>query len=46
MWANAKKDNLKMKNTWVSFLSVSLKMRVDLIAGRQINQNWKKSWWF
>ena len=33
---------LKLRNTWVSFLNVSLKMHADVIAGRQINQTWSE----
>ena len=31
---------LKKKNTWVSFLIVSLQLHADVIAGRQLIQNW------
>ena len=31
---------LKLGNTWVSFLNVSIKMHADINAGRQTNQNW------
>ena len=35
-------ESLLLRNTWVSFLDVSLKIQADVIAGRQINQtlNW------
>ena len=33
---------LYLKNTWVSFLSVSLKMHADVNAGSQIIQTWDK----
>ena len=32
---------LNFRNTWLSFVNVSLKMHADVIAGRQINQSWK-----
>ena len=32
---------LNLRNTWVWFLKVSLKMHADVIAGRQINQTFK-----
>ena len=32
---------LNLRNTWVSFLNVSLNMHADVIAGRQINQTLK-----
>ena len=35
-------EYLNLKNTWVSFLNVSLKLRADVIAGRQINQTLNK----
>ena len=34
----SKMESLNLRNTWVSFLNVSLKMHADVIAGRQINQ--------
>ena len=34
----SKIDSLNLRNTWISFLNVSLKMHADVIAGRQINQ--------
>ena len=33
---------LNLRNAWVSFLNVSLKMRADVIAGRQIDQTLSK----
>ena len=33
---------LNLRNTWVSFLNVSLKIHADVIAGRQINQTLMK----
>ena len=38
----SKTEILKLRNIWVSFLNVSLKMHADLIAGRQIIQTWKQ----
>ena len=29
----------KMRNNWVLFFNLSLKMHADIIAGRQITQN-------
>ena len=34
-------ESLNLRNTGVWFLEVSLKMRADVIAGRQINQTFK-----
>ena len=34
----SKMESLNLRNTWVTFLNVSLKMHADVIAGRQINQ--------
>ena len=31
-------EPLNLRNTWASFLNVSLKMYADAIAGTQINQ--------
>ena len=31
-------ESLNLKNTWLSFLNVSLKKHANVIAGRKINQ--------
>ena len=38
----SKMESINFRNTWVSFLNVSLKMHADVIASRQINQIFKK----
>ena len=43
MYTNLKMESLNLRNTWVWFLKVSLKMHADIIAGRQINHTfWGK----
>ena len=39
----SKMESLNLRNTWVSFLNVSLKMHANVIAGRQINQTLNKT---
>ena len=36
---------LKLSNTWVSFLNVSLNLHADFIAGRQLYQTWRNNFW-
>ena len=35
-------ESLILRNTWVSFLNVSLKKHTDVIAGREINQTYNE----